>query len=298
MGLRWQDWSAHALARLRAGCVIPAHPLALDAQRQLDPRRQRALSRYYPDAGAGGLAVGVHTTQFAIRDLGGLFEPVLALAAEEMDRRTWHVAPAGSRASAARRHQAVREAQLSRIRRIPCRPAVAWRAWRGASDDGALRHCRAVAEVIPLVGFYLQPAVGGPPALLRLLAAVREIDNVVAIKIAPFNRYQPRRRCARRRSSPGARVIALYTGNDDNIVLDLLTPFVFGATGGRRSAGSLADCSGHWAVWTRAPWISCGNARRSPSVGRLCDAGIAAAPSVEGDRQQRRLFRRRARLRG
>src|SRR6188508_489268 len=84
MGSRWADWPAQVLATLRRGTVIPAHPLALDADRKLDERRQRALSRYYLDAGSGGLAVGVHTTQFAIRDVG-LYRPVLELAMRTAD---------------------------------------------------------------------------------------------------------------------------------------------------------------------------------------------------------------------
>ena len=112
MGARWTDWPAEILATLRRGAVIPAHPLALDADRKLDARRQRALSRYYLDAGAGGLAVGVHTTQFAIRDVG-LYRPVLELAMRTASEwaKTKPVMIAGL---AGRTAQAVGEAQIAR----------------------------------------------------------------------------------------------------------------------------------------------------------------------------------------
>src|SRR5687768_8155631 len=178
-------------ASLFDGLVIPAHPLALDADRKLDERRQRALTRYYCDAGAGGLAVGVHTTQFAIRDPKvGLFEPVLKLAAEEMDRAD------GERAARLVRiagvcgntQQATREAALARDTGYHA-GLLSLAAMSDADDDALIAHCRAVAEVIPVVGFYLQPAVGGRVLPYSFWRAFAEIENVVAIKIAPFNRY-------------------------------------------------------------------------------------------------------------
>jgi dihydrodipicolinate synthase/N-acetylneuraminate lyase len=233
--------------------VIPASPLALGKNRQLDERRQRALWRYYSDAGAGGIAVGVHTTQFAIRDPRiGLYEPVLALAADEfsrLDRRRAEplVRIAGICGQTA---HAVREAQVARD----------WGYHAGLLSLGALRdsdepalvdHCRAVAEVIPVFGFYLQRAVGGralPYSFWRQFAA---IDNLAAIKIAPFNRYQTLD-VVRAIAESGRDDIALYTGNDDSIILDLLTTYRF-TIGDRivrkRIIGGLL---GHWAVWTRA----------------------------------------------
>jgi len=238
---------------LNRGVAIPAHPLALNAQRKLDERRQRALSRYYIDAGVGGLAVGVHTTQFAIRDPKvGLFEPVLRLAAEEMDR--------ADRQRAARlvriagvcgiTPQATREAAL--VRDAGYHAGLLSLAAMSDADDAALiAHCRAVADAIPVVGFYLQPAVGGRVLPYSFWRAFAEIENVVAIKIAPFNRYQTLD-VVRAVAEAGREDIALYTGNDDNIVVDLVTPYRVGVGDDvveRRIVGGLL---GHWSVWTRA----------------------------------------------
>jgi dihydrodipicolinate synthase/N-acetylneuraminate lyase len=228
--------------RLREGVAIPAHPLALSAARQLDERRQRALTRYYLAAGAGGVAVGVHTTQFEIREPRyGLFEPVLELAMEEL-RNTPAIKVAGI---VGRTPQAVREAEFA----ARCGYDVgllSLGAWRDAPVADVLAHARAVAEVIPLFGFYLQPAVGGrhlPYAFWREFA---EMPRVVAIKIAPFNRYQTLDVVRAVADSGRVDDIALYTGNDDNIVADLVTPFRFGAHTLRIAGGLL----GHWAVWT------------------------------------------------
>jgi dihydrodipicolinate synthase/N-acetylneuraminate lyase len=237
---------------LNAGRVIPAHPLALTAERKLDERRQRALSRYYIAAGAGGLAVGVHTTQFAIRNPKiGLFEPVLQLAAEEMNRadearRVPLVRIAGV---CGRTEQAVKEAELARSLEYHA-GLLSLAALTDAQESDLLSHCRAVADAIPLVGFYLQPAVGGRILPYSFWRRFAEIENVVAIKIAPFNRYQTLD-VVRAIAEAGREDIALYTGNDDNIVLDLLTPFVFQGKNGtveRRIVGGLL---GHWSVWTR-----------------------------------------------
>lgn len=245
MGLRWEDWPAGLVERLRAGCVIPAHPLALDAARRLDARRQRALSRYYLDAGAGGLAVGVHTTQFAIREVG-LFEPVLRLAAEAAAERA--APPILIAGAIGRTAQAVREAQVARDLGYHA-VLLSLAAWKGASEDEIVAHCAAVAAEMPLVGFYLQPAVGGvrlPASFWRRFAA---IPNVTAIKIAPFNRYATLDVLRGVQEAGAADRIALYTGNDDHIVADLLTPFDLGGAKPLRIVGGLL---GHWSVWTRA----------------------------------------------
>src|SRR5437016_2473995 len=236
---------------LHRGLVVPACPLALNARRELDERRQRALFRYYLAAGAGGLAVGVHTTQFAIREPKiGLFRPVVELAAAEMAR-----ADADGNALAriagvcGVTKQAVAEATLVRDRGYHA-GLLSLAALRTANENDLIAHCRAVAEVIPLVGFYLQPAAGGrvlPYAFWRRFA---EIGNVVAIKIAPFDRYQTLD-VIRAVAEAGREDIALYTGNDDNIVIDLITPFRFNVGGKiveRRIVGGLL---GHWAVWTQ-----------------------------------------------
>lgn len=229
--------------RLREGVVIPAHPLALNAQRKLDERRQRALTRYYLAAGAGGIAVGVHTTQFAIREPRfGLFQPVLEMAIEEMAGHDV-VKVAGICGLTS---QAVKEAVLARDLGYDC-GLVSLSALREASIPQLIDHVRTVASVLPVFGFYLQPAVGGrmlPYAFWRRFA---ELENAVAIKIAPFNRYQTLDVVRAVAESGRADDIALYTGNDDSIITDLMTEFVFGDVKVRIRGGLL----GHWACWTQ-----------------------------------------------
>lgn len=225
---------------LKAGAVIPAHPLALTAARTLDERRQRALTRYYVDAGAGGVAVAVHTTQFAIRDCG-LLRPVLELAAEETRGRDL-VRVAGVCGGTG---QAVREAELAASLGYQA-GLLSLAALREATVGELLAHARAVAEVIPLFGFYLQPAVGGRVLPVEFWRAFCEIGNVIAIKIAPFNRYQTLDVMRAVAESGRAEEIALYTGNDDHIVVDLLIDYRF-ADRRLRIAGGLL---GHWAVGT------------------------------------------------
>jgi dihydrodipicolinate synthase/N-acetylneuraminate lyase len=236
--------SSEFRTRLASGCVIPAHPLALTADRRLDERRQRALTRYYLAAGAGGLAVGVHTTQFAIRDPQvGLFRPVLELAAEEMNRAGRPlVRIAGICGPTA---QAVTEAGLARDLGYDA-GLLSLAALSDANVDALVAHSRAVADVLPVVGFYLQPSVGGRVLPYSFWRRFAEIEGVVAIKIAPFNRYQTQD-VVRAVIEAGRDDIALYTGNDDAIVADLLTPFRF-AGRERRIVGGLL---GHWSVWTR-----------------------------------------------
>lgn len=234
--------TAETRTSLQRGVAIPAHPLALNAARQLDERRQRALTRYYLAAGVGGLAVGVHTTQFAIRDVG-LFEPVLALAAEEMDRAHRPLVRIAGICGATA--QAVREAETLRALGYDA-GLLSLAALRDAPEDELLDHCRRVAEIVPLIGFYLQPAVGGHVLPYSFWRRLTEIESVVAIKIAPFNRYQTLD-VVRAVIDAGRADLALYTGNDDNIVADLTTPFRF-AGQERRIVGGLL---GHWSVWTR-----------------------------------------------
>lgn len=229
-------------AALVHGLVIPAHPLALTPGRKLDERRQRALTRYYLAAGAGGVAVGVHTTQFAIRSPKfGLFRPVLELAMEEM-RAHPVVKIAGIVGQTA---QAVAEAECAAGLGYDA-GLLSLSALAGATVDELIEHVRAVAGVIPVMGFYLQPAVGGRILPFEFWRRFAEIDNVVAVKIAPFNRYQTLD-VVRAIADSRREDIALYTGNDDSIVVDLLTRFRFGATTVRIRGGLL----GHWAVWTR-----------------------------------------------
>jgi dihydrodipicolinate synthase/N-acetylneuraminate lyase len=251
--------------QLLHGLAIPAHPLALNASRRLDERRQRALARYYIAAGVGGLAVGVHTTQFAIRDSRiGLFKPVLELAAEEMNRSSRPLVRIGG--VCGQTAQAVAEAEL--VRELDYHAALlSLGAMRDADLGSLITHCRAVAEVVPVVGFYLQPSVGGrvlPYAFWRRFAG---IENVVAIKVAPFNRYQTQD-VVRAVIEAGRDDIAIYTGNDDSIVADFVTPFRF-AGKERRIVGGLL---GHWSVWTqRAVELldRCKNADATPELLRL-----------------------------
>lgn len=232
------DWRAD----LKAGVVIPAHPLALTTERKLDERRQRALTRYYLDAGAGGVAVAVHTTQFAIRDCG-LLRPVLELAAEET-RNSPAIRVAGICGGTA---QAIREAELAASLGYHA-GLLSLAALRDATIDQLLAHARAVAEIVPLFGFYLQPAVGGRVLPVEFWRGFCEIGNVVAIKMAPFNRYQTFDVVRAVAESGRADEIALYTGNDDHIVVDLLTEYAIAGRRLRITGGLL----GHWSVGTRS----------------------------------------------
>jgi dihydrodipicolinate synthase/N-acetylneuraminate lyase len=230
---------------LHRGVVIPAHPLALTAERKLDERHQVALTRYYCDAGAGGIAVGVHTTQFAIRDPRiGLFEPVLRLAAgavAESGKRLLKIAGICGKTA-----QAAREAAIAREFGYDL-GLLSLAGWNDASDQQVLEHCRTIAQIIPLFGFYLQPAVGGRLLSYDFWRAFCEIQSVAAIKVAPFNRYQTLDVVRAVADSGRAADIALYTGNDDNIIPDLLAEYrLQGATVSFR--GGLL---GQWAVWTR-----------------------------------------------
>jgi dihydrodipicolinate synthase/N-acetylneuraminate lyase len=242
--MHWREIPEDVLAVFRAGAVIPAHPLALDADRRLDPRRQRALTRYYLDAGSGGLAVGVHTTQFAIRE-AGLYEPVLELAAETA--RVWTDRPLFLIAGAVgRTEQAVAEARLARSLGYHA-VLLGLAALKGESEDALVAHCSAVAEELPVVGFYLQPAVGGIPLPRSFWRRLAAIDNVIGVKVAPFNRYATLDVVHGVAEAGAQERVSLYTGNDDHIVLDLAVPF-------RTEAGELrfvGGLLGHWSVWVR-----------------------------------------------
>ena len=234
-------------ARLLSGLVIPAHPLALNSDRKLDERRQRGLTRYYLAAGAGGIAVGVHTTQFTIRDPKvGLLEPVLALAAEETQYKDV-VKIAGV---CGKSKQATAEAELAA--RLGYDAALLSLAdLKDETIPELLEHARAIASILPIIGFYLQPAVGGRLLSYEFWRQFVEIENVVAIKIAPFNRYQTLDVVRALAQSGRAQEVALYTGNDDNILSDLLTRFDFGADPVTRPLRIAGGLLGHWAVWTK-----------------------------------------------
>jgi len=238
---------------LHQGIVIPAHPLALDKNRQLDERRQRALTRYYLDAGARGIAIGVHTTQFAIRDPKvGLFQPLLELAREEVDS---YIANSGQQVVKisgilGEIPQAVEEASLAREHGYDA-GLLSLSALSKATNLELIDHCRRVSGIIPIIGFYLQPAAGGRLLDYDFWWRFAGIENVVAIKIAPFNRYHTLDVVRGVVDSGRVDDIALYTGNDDNIVADLLTEFRIPTKEGLRSKRIVGGLLGHWAVWTK-----------------------------------------------
>jgi len=229
------------------GTVLPAHPLALDANRKLDKKHQRALTRYYIDAGSGGLAVGVHTTQFAIRDVD-LYRPVLELAAETAT--SWTKRPLAMVAGlSGPTQQAISEARTARGIGYHA-GLLSLAAMKSASADEIIAHCRAVAREIPLVGFYLQPAVGGVILGANFWRRFAEIDNVIAIKIAPFNRYRTLDVLRGLAAAGALDRIALYTGNDDHILLDLVLPFDLRENGITTRTYFRGGLLGHWSVWT------------------------------------------------
>jgi len=248
------------------GAVIPAHPLALHADRTLDTVHQRALSRYYIDAGSGGLAVGVHTTQFAIRDVG-MYRPVLELAAETASN--WTRRPLALVAGlCGPTKQAIAEADIARGIGYHA-GLLSLAAMKSASEDETIAHCAAVAREIPLVGFYLQPAVGGVILSANFWRRFAGIDNVIAIKIAPFNRYRTldvlRGVCA----AGALDRIAIYTGNDDHILLDLTLPFDIRDNGVTVRTHIRGGLLGHWSVWTASAitqFERCKAARNTPAI--------------------------------
>ncbi len=248
---------------LGRGLVIPAHPLALTASRRLDERRQRALTRYYLAAGAGGVAVGVHTTQFTIRERG-LYRPVLELAAETIAERRGR-APVKVAGIAGRTPQALGEAAVAAGLGYDA-GLVSLGALQGATTDQLIMHVRAVAEVIPVFGFYLQPAVGGRVLDAGFWRRFVTIERVVAVKIAPFDRYRTIDVVRAVAESGRAGDIALYTGNDDSILHDLLTPYRFGAAA--RPVRMVGGLLGHWAFWTRRAVLQHAACRRLVRAGR------------------------------
>jgi dihydrodipicolinate synthase/N-acetylneuraminate lyase len=260
-------------AALRRGLVIPAHPLALTADRRLDERRQTALTRYYCDAGAGGVAVGVHTTQFAIREPKvGLLEPVLRLA---MNAVRAHRERGGTRLLSVAgvcgpTPQAVAEAALARSLGYDL-GLLSLGALGDATNQDLLAHCRRVAEVIPLFGFYLQPAVGGRVLDYGFWRSLLELEKLAAIKVAPFNRYQTLDVMRAVADSGRAGDVALYTGNDDSIVADLLTTFPVGRAGSQAPVRFAGGLLGQWAVWTSKAVELLGRAREA----RRSGTGIA-----------------------
>lgn len=241
---------SEVLSSFRDGTVIPAMPLSLNANRKFDERHQRAVLRYYIDSGVGGIAVGVHSTQFEIRDPSvALFENVLKFASKTItdfaSRPIIKIAGV-----CGKMQQAMYEADFA-ISNGYHACLLSLGAMKNESTATIIEHCRKVAAIAPIIGFYLQPAVGGRVLPFEFWREFVEIDNVIAIKIAPFNRYQTldviRAVCEAGREDD----ISLYTGNDDNIVIDLLTEFKFSTSKRMRSVRIKGGLLGHWAVWTR-----------------------------------------------
>ncbi|MBU2647727.1 dihydrodipicolinate synthase family protein [bacterium] len=264
---------------IQQGVVIPAHPLALDSQRRLDRRRQQALTRYYLDAGAGGVAVGVHTTQFEIRDVG-LYQPVLELAAETVD--TWRkqsiVCIAGL---AGQTRQVVAEAEIA-VSLGYHAGLLSLAAYKNAGEDEIIAHCERIAKEIPLVGFYLQPAVGGRLLSSDFWRRFAGIENVVAIKIAPFNRYQTLDVIRGVVAARAEDRITLYTGNDDHIVLDLAVPFTCMRDDEAVAVRIRGGLLGHWSVWTHTAVALFERIKKS-ITGDAIDAGLLALDSMVTD---------------
>jgi dihydrodipicolinate synthase/N-acetylneuraminate lyase len=240
---------------LRAGMVIPAHPLALKKDRTLDESHQRALSRYYLDAGAGGLAVGVHTTEFAIHDPRvGLYRPVLELAMETV--RTWKSPslpperPVMIAGIIGKTPQAVGEAEAARALGYDV-GLLGLGALTAYTDEQLVEHARQVARVLPIMGFYLQPAVGGRILSEFFWSSLAEIPNLVAIKMAPFNRYFTLSVIRAVAAAGKAGEVALYTGNDDSILVDLLTRYEIATERDTVAVEVVGGLLGHWAYWTK-----------------------------------------------
>ncbi|WHZ55645.1 dihydrodipicolinate synthase family protein [Metabacillus hrfriensis] len=236
---------------LYEGTVIPAHPLALNADRTLDEDSQRALTRYYMDAGAGGIAVGVHTTQFEIRNQEfNLYEKVLAMAAEEAEMKSGSTPFIKVAGIAGPTQQSIREAKFAAGTGYDL-GLVSMGGLTDLTEEQHLNRIKEIAEHIPVFGFYLQPAVGGRVFSYDFWREFADIENVHAIKMAPFNRYQTLDVVRAVCHSSRADQIALYTGNDDNIVIDLLTTFSFNVNGSiveKQIAGGLL---GQWSIWTK-----------------------------------------------
>jgi len=283
MALHRADLPAPITDLLFAGTAIPAHPLALNAAREFDPVRQRALTRYYIDAGSGGLAVGVHTTQFEIRDVG-LYEPVLECAMETAN--DWSpiggtrplIMIAGLVGGTA---QAVEEARMA-VSIGYHAGLLSLAAMKGSSDDELIAHCQAVAAEIPLVGFYLQPAVGGISLSVDFWRRFAEIDNVIAVKTAPFNRYRTLDVIRGVVEAGAEDRVAIYTGNDDHIVLDLLEPFTSLRDGEEVRVRTRGGLLGHWSVWTKTAVEQLARIHRAVDSG-IIDADLLALNSKVTD---------------
>ncbi|MCE5344915.1 MAG: dihydrodipicolinate synthase family protein [Bacteroidales bacterium] len=242
------------ITAFKKGVAIPALPLALNSNRKLDERRQRAIIRYYLDSGAGGIAVAVHTTQFEIRlPEINLYTPLLDIAREEFDKFTLNTKKPVIRIAGVigKTPQAIKEARLASEKGFHA-ALLSVAAFHDSPNSEIIKHCRAVAEIIPVIGFYLQPAVGGRKLDINFWREFAKIENVIAIKMAPFNRYQTLDVVRGVIESGRSEEISLYTGNDDNILVDLLTEYRISNGSDIISKRIVGGLLGHWAVWTHS----------------------------------------------
>jgi len=249
--MKLKELNSDINALLQEGTVIPAHPLALNQQLKIDETRQRELTNYYITSGAGGVAVGVHTTQFEIRKPGiDLLEPVLRIAAEEIEKANLDRPFIKVAGICGPKNIALKEAELA-VQHGYHLGLVSMGGLKDCSENELIKRAYAIAEIISVFGFYLQPAVGGRVLSYEFWRAFAEIPNVYAIKVAAFNRYQTLDVVRAVCNSGRRNEIALYTGNDDNIVADLLTPYQFIINGEKVEKRFVGGLLGHWAVWTK-----------------------------------------------
>ena len=252
MAFHWSDWPDDVLVRLREGSVIPASPLALTADRQFNPQRQKSLVRYYIDAGAGGIAIGVHTTQFEIREKG-IYTRVLETVADEInswaktEKEKYIIKIAGL---LGKTNQARSEADVARNLGYHA-GLLNLATYKDANEDEIIEHCEAIADIMPLIGFYLQPAVGGIVLSSNFWQQFSMIENVIAIKVAPFNRYQTLDVLRGIALAKAENRISVYTGNDDNIVIDLITPYEIRRDNSTVTLRTVGGLLGHWAIWVK-----------------------------------------------
>lgn len=247
------DRHEKALEILKSGTVIPATPLALDENRNFDEYSQRLLMKYYLNCGVGGIATAVHSTQFEIRDPEvQLFEPILKLVSDEIadfENKTGKVIVKVA-GVCGKTEQAVKEAELAKkygYDAVLLSPG----GLNDLPESELIERTKAVAGVMPVIGFYLQTAVGGRRFSYNYWQQICEIPNVVAIKAAPFNRYMSLDVARAAALSSRSDEITLYTGNDDNIVIDLLTTYKFDVDGKHYEKGFEGGLLGHWSVWTK-----------------------------------------------
>jgi dihydrodipicolinate synthase/N-acetylneuraminate lyase len=264
------------LDTIKRGVAIPPLPLALSQNKMIDEKYQRALIRYYYDSGAGGIAVGVHTTQFEIRDPGiDLFQPILKFAAGIIDDcvlknpRTF-IKIAGV---CGKTQQAVKEAEYAASLGYDA-ALLSLAALKNAPDDDLIEHCKAVSCIMPIFGFYLQPAVGGRILPYSFWKQFAGIENVVGIKIAPFNRYQTIDVVRAVAMAGRENEITLYTGNDDNIIMDLLTPYRIHTPGDVKTIRIKGGLLGQWSVWTKKA------VEMLEEIHKITDAGKPVPPDL------------------